>query len=328
MKTKTPLVSVIVPVYNVKDYLKDCLNSIVLQSYSHMEILLIDDGSTDGSGDICDEYAKKDSRIKVFHQKNLGLSAARNVGLNHMNGEYLTFVDSDDTISKFFLELLLKEILMYQVDMVVCDYLRYVHDDEITDQYTDSYQLFFLSGTDVLKSLGKSYHYLFIPSWGKLYHKDIFKHLRFKEGKIHEDAFIFHLLYENVNSICCLNTKLYFYRLSYMSITRIKGIYYDHFDIIDALESRLRFYQQKQWGECVDATINEIIYKLMNGYDDERWDKDFIKEKIKYYKKKYSKKRNLRLCIELFLFSISPNLRKYSILLLKYMKKLIHIFKR
>ena len=145
MKSKTPLVSVIVPVYNVKDYLKDCLNSIVLQSYSHMEILLIDDGSTDGSGDICDEYAKKDSRIKVFHQKNLGLSAARNVGLNHMNGEYLTFVDSDDTISKFFLELLLKEILMYQVDMVVCDYLRYVHDDEITDQYTDSYQLFFLN---------------------------------------------------------------------------------------------------------------------------------------------------------------------------------------
>ena len=110
-KNKSPLVSVVVPIYNTEKYLRNCLDSIIAQTNQNLEILLVDDGSTDSSGKIADSYAKKDTRIKVIHQKNTGLSSARNTGINHSSGEYLTFVDSDDYIATQMIEKMLLEIL-------------------------------------------------------------------------------------------------------------------------------------------------------------------------------------------------------------------------
>ena len=112
------LISIIVPVYNVENYLKECIESLINQSYSNTEILLIDDGSTDNSGIICDEYQKVDSRITVYHKKNGGLSDARNYGIERMNGNYVTFVDSDDFISIYTLEIMYEVAINYNSDLV------------------------------------------------------------------------------------------------------------------------------------------------------------------------------------------------------------------
>jgi len=119
---KSELISIIIPVYNVEDYLARCLESILFQSFKDFEVLLIDDGSTDGSGKICDAYAQNDTRIRVIHKVNGGVSSARNVGLNNANGQYISFVDSDDFVHPCFLEFLYNSIKSSKADISICDY--------------------------------------------------------------------------------------------------------------------------------------------------------------------------------------------------------------
>ena len=113
-------ISIIIPVYNVEKYLNKCLNSVIEQTYKNIEVILIDDGSTDNSGKICDEYAKNDIRIKIIHQQNGGVSTARNNGLEHATGKYITFVDSDDYIEKEMIETMAKKIMKKNADIVIC----------------------------------------------------------------------------------------------------------------------------------------------------------------------------------------------------------------
>lgn len=128
--TDSPLISVVIPVYNVEKYINQCLDSILKQTYSNLEILLTDDGSTDNSGNICDEYSRKDNRIKIFHQQNKGVSAARNNGIRHANGDFISFIDPDDFIDKDFYEYLLNQIHKSDSDIVFCSF-RKVNEQEI-----------------------------------------------------------------------------------------------------------------------------------------------------------------------------------------------------
>lgn len=123
-----PLISIVVPVYNVKQFLTKCLNSIISQTYSNLEIIVVDDGSTDGSATICDDYAKKDKRISVIHKENGGLASARNAGIDVAKGTYIGFVDSDDYIEPYMYEKLLQAILKYSCNIAVCG-INYVFDD-------------------------------------------------------------------------------------------------------------------------------------------------------------------------------------------------------
>ena len=132
MIKNTPLISVIIPVYNVAVYLRQCLDSVVNQTYCHLEIILVDDGSTDGSGLICDEYALIDKRIIVIHQENRGLSQARNCGIDIAKGEYLTFIDSDDWVDVEYCEVLLKSLVEYGTQSVMCAYLREYPNKSLT----------------------------------------------------------------------------------------------------------------------------------------------------------------------------------------------------
>ena len=120
IKENNDLISVIVPVYNVESYLRKCLDSIVGQTYKKLEIILVDDGSTDGSGSICDEYAKEDHRIKVIHKDNDGVSSARNIGIDNVEGKYILFVDADDIVNERYVEILYIELLKHKVDIVFC----------------------------------------------------------------------------------------------------------------------------------------------------------------------------------------------------------------
>lgn len=244
-----PLVSVIVPVYNAENYLARCLDSIAGQTYRNLEIILVNDGSTDRSGDICLQYAQNDPRIRLLSQENQGLSAARNAGLDHMAGEYIHFVDADDYISPYMVETLMDKLLRYDVSLAVCSYLAVEDSDDhaaldpVPAQETDfckklrRNEVFDLMGTD---GIGK-----FISAWGKIYSKKIFETLRYPVGRLYEDDFLFHRIYSQVDAVCYVDLKLYAYRQSLTSITRENGVWcVCSPDIIDVCLDRFAFFHQ------------------------------------------------------------------------------------
>ena len=181
------MISVVVPVYNVEKYLQRCVESIINQTEKDIEIILVDDGSTDKSGSICDEYLGKDSRILVIHQKNQGLSVARNVGIKNSKGDYITFVDSDDYIHKDMLKVLLDNLIHEQGQISFCRYEE-GNENRLTISECD------------LKYTGEAHdgkEYLLNPpkgmginiAWAKLYKKECFDNIEFPVGKLHEDDF-------------------------------------------------------------------------------------------------------------------------------------------
>lgn len=265
-----PLVSVIVPVYNVEKYLVRCLDSIVGQTYRNLEIILVNDGSTDNSGEICRQYAERDARIRLFTQENQGLSAARNTGLDHMNGEYIVFVDSDDYISIHFVEIMLSKLLEYDVKIAICDRLEVSDADDSADvdhvSLPDIGPCIKMSRDDVFKGAYKSSKY--VVAWEKIYHKEIFENLRFERGRIHEDTFIFHKIYAQVENICWINRALYVCRMSTNSITRTDGVYRTHPDYIDAMVDRLSFFQQYGNTTLVEAIMRDILRVFPDFLDD------------------------------------------------------------
>lgn len=203
-------VSIIVPIYNVEKYLTRCLDSIVEQTYRNLEIILVDDGSTDNSGEICRQYAERDSRIRLFQQENRGQSAARNVGLDNMTGEYIVFVDSDDYISTRFVEILFESLLKSDVLIARCKYVRVAdqeNDRELSTQ-VEGVPYRIIDKIKVFDMFGVTDEYL----WMHLYHKTIFKSLRFSVGKTYEDIRLFPELFWQIDKLCLVNISLYAYR--------------------------------------------------------------------------------------------------------------------
>jgi len=182
-----PLLSIIVPIYNVEQYLVDCLESIQNQSFTDFELLLIDDGSTDGSGKICDEYAHKDSRIKVIHQKNCGVSSARNEGLDKAIGSYITFVDPDDAIEKdTYLNNIKK--LFQNPDIDILQFPTYVDSQSIRPPQNVSERL--LSGEKEIFTNWWEGNILNAYVWNKIFRREIFNQIRFLVGHVSEDLLL------------------------------------------------------------------------------------------------------------------------------------------
>lgn len=181
-----PLISVIVPVYNVKDYLSDCLGSLKQQTYKDLEIILVDDGSDDGSGEILDEYMKNDKRMVVFHKKNGGLSSARNFGLKKATGEYITFVDSDDYLEKDAIEYLYGLIKRDESVIAVASHKEKKENGEVRD-FNNGEESDELTVEEALKRMLNERGFM-VSAWGKLYEKRLLKGITFPEGKLHEDV--------------------------------------------------------------------------------------------------------------------------------------------
>ena len=203
------LISVIVPIYNVEKYLNKCLDSIINQTYKNLEIILIDDGSPDKCPQICDEYAKKDKRVKVIHKLNGGLSSARNTGIDIANGKYISFVDSDDYIDKRMLEKLHKNIIETKSELAICN-LFYVYDKKKSAIEFEK-ENFIVSGTDKFKNLYNRYNIVTILASNKLYSKTIFKDIRYKNGIVNEDEEIIFKILDKTNKVSYINDKLYYY---------------------------------------------------------------------------------------------------------------------
>ena len=167
------LISLIIPVHNVEKYLYECIESVICQTYTNLEIILIDDGSKDKSGEICEEYGKKDNRIIVIHQENGGVSSARNIGLEVAKGKYISFVDSDDYIEKTFIEELYKKIKENDAQISMCGLNKIDDNNEILGTY--GYSKDFIDGRELLENKYIQDGYL----WNKLYSAEIWKNQRF-----------------------------------------------------------------------------------------------------------------------------------------------------
>lgn len=204
-------ISVIIPVYNVAIYLRKCIESVIAQTYKELEIIIVDDGSTDDSSKICDEYAQNDSRIIVIHQKNGGLSAARNRGLDEASGKYISFVDADDYIEKEMFELLLNRMTVDKSNLVICDY--YYVDEQGNNVKQE--QLNPLKDECITKE--KAFEYLtryggyYGIACSKLYRRELFLDLRFPLGKKYEDTFVIHETLWKCDKISHISQKLYNY---------------------------------------------------------------------------------------------------------------------
>lgn len=249
-----PVISVIVPVYNVEKYIEKCVDSIIIQTYKNLEIILVDDGSPDKCPEICDNYAKKDSRIKVIHKVNGGLSDARNAGLDIASGKYVTFIDSDDYISFDYIEKLYCALVDNGADMSLCSFI-FVDDNYniITERQNDSpIEDECISGLDIIKKLNQSHGGYYVVSVCKLYSIHLFDNLRFRQGKIHEDEFIIHHVLYKCKRVATIAQPLYFYFQRSGSIMNEK-IAYKEFDVCEAFLDRAEFLEDKiEFYECAN----------------------------------------------------------------------------
>ena len=202
------LISVIVPVYNVEEYIRECLDSIINQTYKKLEIILVDDGSTDKSGEICEEYRAKDNRIKVIHQENAGLSDARNAGIEIAVGNYIQFIDSDDYIDDDMIETLYNLIIENDADISMCS--NYILKDGIKSCECSN-KKYIYDRREALKEIlidetVRSY------SWNKLAKKELFDEIRFPSKRVFEDVLTTPKLFEKSNKVVFLDTPKYYYR--------------------------------------------------------------------------------------------------------------------
>ena len=212
-------ISVIVPVYNVEQYLERCVDSIINQTYTNLEIILVNDGSTDNSGKLCDELAKKDERIRVIHKENGGLSDARNRGIEEAESDLVGFIDSDDYIDNDMYEILLKNLNNTDADLSMCA-LYDVYNNTPEAQVTNK-ETWKLSSEQAIKMVMEA-KILSVTAVNKLYRKSLFSDLKFEVGKIAEDAFIMVKLLDKCEKIVATNKKKYYYVHRENSITTQK----------------------------------------------------------------------------------------------------------
>ncbi len=279
------LISVIVPIYGVEKYLEECLKSIINQTYTNLEIILVDDGSPDNCGKICDEYLKKDNRIKVIHKNNGGLSDARNAGLDIANGEYIAFIDSDDCINEEFIQKLYYNCKNYKCDIAEANYIRF--SNKISkDKQKENLEIF-TNIQMVERIYNRSTYGRTIVVWNKLYKKEIIKQYRFQKGKIHEDEFIMYkIFYENDIKIAVLNEILYYYRFTPNSIMNQK---FDlrRLDKLEAYEERMKYFLEKKETNFYYLTLDKYLSTILNYYALAKDSKDIQNILMDKFKKNY-----------------------------------------
>lgn len=283
----TDLISIIVPVYKVEQYLPRCIASLVGQTYKNIEIILVDDGSPDKCGEICDEYAKKDKRIKVIHKANGGLSSARNAGLDIAIGKYICFVDSDDYLMENYIERLHKSITENNADIAQCEFIE-TSDDEVVLTKENFVETVF-NGEEMI---GKIYDYygIYVSTivvWTKIYKKELFENIRFPIGRIHEDEATTYKLFYKAKKVAVTNEKLYCYFKADGSITR-SGFSVKKIDYLRAVEERAEFFKEKGLIEFYIRDIKNYMVtsvKYSMKISDKKIKKELMEKSHEYYKK-------------------------------------------
>jgi len=256
-----PTISVIVPVYKVESYIHRCVDSILAQTFADFELILVDDGSTDGCGAICDEYAAKDNRIHVIHQENSGLSAARNAGIDwtfaNNSSEWLTFVDSDDWVHPKYLEVLLNGVKRTSSSVSVGGFERtkgkapIVDDAALSATVWDTETYFCKHNTNAT------------VAWGKLYRKQCFETIRYSVGKIHEDEFTTYKILFQFEKLAVISQPLYAY---FQNENSIVGVAWNpkRIHAIEAYDERAQYFLEKHNPRMYQHTVQVMIWSLCN----------------------------------------------------------------
>lgn len=259
------IISVIVPVYKVEKYLKRCVDSILAQTYCDFELILVDDGSPDQCGAICENYAQMDNRIVVIHRENGGLSAARNAGIEwvftNSDSEYLTFIDSDDWIHPQYLELLFWSIQEQQVPVSVCGFER----SEIFDITAMNYIMDYRSERMDAETLLVDHMWNFNYAWGKLYSKKYFLEVRYPEGKNFEDIFTTYKVLFTGQEVALIDKALYFYFNNAEGITRSPWTPRE-LVVFEAMKEQLAFYRKNGYTRALEKEeylyVNHFAYQI------------------------------------------------------------------
>lgn len=252
------LISVVVPVYKVEKYIDKCINSIINQTYKNLEIILVDDGSPDNCGNICDEYAKKDNRINVIHKENGGLSDARNVGIEASKGKYITFIDSDDYISDNYINFLYKLIVEYKADISIGKHYVLYNNTEINTATGKKYELepkqaleMMLYGDD-----------LDVSAWAKLYKKELFESVRYPKGRLFEDAATTYKLIDLSKKIIFSSEPIYYYVMRSDSISN-KSFNDKKMDLITST-NEMTCYIGEKYNDLKKACDRRLMYSYLS----------------------------------------------------------------
>ena len=252
------LISIIVPVYNVEKYLNKCIESIINQTYKNLEIILIDDGSTDNSGEICDEYRNKDKRIIVIHKKNGGLSDARNVGIDNANGKYISFIDSDDYVEENYIELLYNTINQYDADMSIASH-KVIYEKNIIDRSTG--KKFCAAPKKILEMLLYD-NGIDTSAWGKLYKRELFKDIKFPKGRLFEDSATTYKLIDKSKKIAVYSKPVYNYIIRNNSISNEK-FSEKKLDLITSTKEMTEYIKTK-YPELNKACNRRLMYAYLS----------------------------------------------------------------
>lgn len=254
------LISIIIPVYNVEKYLERCLKSVVQQSYYNLEIILINDGSTDKSAVICDSYELVDERIKVIHKGNGGLSDARNAGLAIAKGNYISFLDSDDWIHKDYILELYKIASENKSDISVCNFKEVYLEDKISVEDTFSNaNISVFSNLEALSQLTNELYVQFTIACAKLYKKELFDGIEFPFSKLHEDEYTTYKVIAKANKVVYTSKQLYFYYKRPDSIMgqgiNLKG----RLDYFEALSNQIKFFRKTNLLDNADILCEKLF---------------------------------------------------------------------
>jgi len=283
------LISVIVPVYKVEDYLSRCVDSILSQTYTNIEIILVDDGSPDRCGEICDRYAQHDPRVRVIHKENGGLSDARNAGIEIAKGQYISFIDSDDWVHPEFLETLYQLILSTDSDIAASDFLR--TSTENLPVFLEEGTVYQYSNLEALKQYAGVFFVQMVVAWGKIYKRHLFEGVRFPVGRVHEDEFTTHKVIYKAKRIVLTTRKLIYYWQRQDSIMGSRSSLKNQLDTIEALLERSAFFESIGLDDLSNLTYKKVFFmlrKVFRNMGKEEIDKD-LKQQFWQLKSKLRK---------------------------------------
>ena len=259
------LISVIIPVHNVENYIERCLSSVIKQTYTNIEIIVIIDGCTDKSEIICKKIADSDLRIKIIRQRFSGVSVSRNTGLDNANGDYIFFVDSDDEIHETIIEYLYKNLKKYNCDISVCEYQRVENSKQVVNVDMADEKITLMNNVEAIKNQCYKTNLPFIVCWSKLYKKELFSDIRYPIGKIHEDEFITYKILYKCSNILHSNLPLYYYYRTPKSIME-KEFNIKRLDIFEAMKEKLEFLKENNQIDLYKYTLHFVVRLLIMRY--------------------------------------------------------------
>jgi|SRR5690625_332883 len=314
-----PLISIIVPVYNGEAYIAKCFHSILNQTYQNLEIIIINDGSSDESPEICDYFARLDERIIVIHQENQGLSAVRNKGVQFANGDFIGFVDSDDQIHPRMYEKLYNLLINNDADLAMCNVEKVYQNQKNFVQKPDP-QVFekesitLLNRKEAFENLFNEHNLITVVPWNKLYRKSLFQQVNYPNGKVHDDEFVIHHLIQATRRIIYTDVVLYYYYHNEASFTN-ETYQLKRLDAIEALKDRVLFFESINETKLLKRTILTYLhlmiihyYAVINYLPEEVLVAENLqitfRDEFHHYKKLMTKKERR----ELHFFSIHPSL--------------------